>query len=798
MLDTIAPAFQAVNNLKILAASSESFDDSLSIDSKISFRPFVNYLKDKLQGTSDTRSRIYAYLIERFEEVPALLEPITDMHLLEENHDLLELLGTTLFPVVSDQEKNMFTMGLPYEFSIFNYSQPFRKLFVDETEEHFLLPDNVTVEYLKQAQCALIYEHILEKFYNIKLNEDPHLVYPIVDKTTGMRRYYKLRYDRRFIDITLKGTLPQIQDCAVCLNSLRILDLDRQLEKMPLELFEAEGFGVWIGEDFTIQESLDAIKKILLAHDSCDTSIVQGLKKNIHALVELNEVEVGLTPFVQLNNRFVLDETCTQHGLLGKKWKSTDADSLAAYQMSVEFFSEHPEPIALSVLDEHVLEVAPFTKVLLDEGVRSYIIYPIQNNDGLLGVLELASPIPGQLNQDVMNRIETAMPLLSLALLKNRDSFNNRIEKIIKEKFTALQPAVEWKFAEVAWEYMHNEHKEETASITGNVVFDNVYPLYGAIDIRNSSIERSRAIQKDLKEHIDLVDDIFDKLQSRLHLPLLEGLKFKNFTFRQAIENGLAAEDEVRINEFFEKEVTPVLQHLQSSHPQSREIITSYVNMVNDYNGYLYRNRNEYENSLITINNAVLQSFEKQEELMQQSYPHYFEKYKTDGVEYTIYIGQSIAPKNEFNMLYLKNIRLWQLSSMAEIARITHALIPSLQVPLQTTQLILIHSQPISISFRKDERRFDVEGSYNIRYEIMKKRLDKVHIYGTNERLTQPGKIALVYSNPKEAQEYQEYILFLQSKNLLLPGMESLELEELQGVSGLKALRVDINLQNSK
>jgi hypothetical protein len=113
---------------------------------------------------------------------------------------------------------------------------------------------------------------------------------------------------------------------------------------------------------------------------------------------------------------------------------------------------------------------------------------------------------------------------------------------------------------------------------------------------------------------------------------------------------------------------------------------------------------------------------------------------------------------------------------------------------LRTTQLILVHSQPISIGFRKDERRFDVEGAYNIRYEMTKKRLDKVHINGTNERLTQPEKIAIVYSNPKEAQEYQEYIFYLQSKNLLKSGIENLELEELQGVRGLKALRVDINL----
>jgi hypothetical protein len=145
--------------------------------------------------------------------------------------------------------------------------------------------------------------------------------------------------------------------------------------------------------------------------------------------------------------------------------------------------------------------------------------------------------------------------------------------------------------------------------------------------------------------------------------------------------------------------------------------------------------------------------------------------------------------------MYLQNLRLWQISSMAEVARITHGLLNSLKVPLRTTQLVLVHSQPISIGFRKDERRFDVEGAYNIRYEMMKKRLDKVHINGTNERLTQPEKIAIVYSNPKEAQEYQEYIFYLQSKDLLKPGIENLELEELQGVRGLKALRVDVNLE---
>jgi hypothetical protein len=251
----------------------------------------------------------------------------------------------------------------------------------------------------------------------------------------------------------------------------------------------------------------------------------------------------------------------------------------------------------------------------------------------------------------------------------------------------------------------------------------------------------------------------------------------------------------IRFNEFIDKDLTSIFSHLQHTDERLNAIIKNYFSEVDMESSSLYRYRNEYEDTMAIINNAVLNSIVEEEEAIQESYPHYFEKYKTDGIEYTIYIGQSIAPDTKFDMMYLHNLRLWQLKSMAEVARITNSLLPSLNVPLQTTQLILVHSQPISIGFRKDERRFDVEGAYNIRYEIMKKRLDKVHIDGTSERLTQPGKIAIVYSNPREAQEYQEYIYYLQSKELLKPGTENLELEELQGVRGLKALRVDINLQ---
>jgi hypothetical protein len=72
--------------------------------------------------------------------------------------------------------------------------------------------------------------------------------------------------------------------------------------------------------------------------------------------------------------------------------------------------------------------------------------------------------------------------------------------------------------------------------------------------------------------------------------------------------------------------------------------------------------------------------------------------------------------------------------------------------------------------------------------------VDKVHIRDSNERLTQPGKIAVIYFNEKEAEEYLGYVRYLQEKGVLNNDLEHLELEELQGVSGLRAFRVGVTL----
>jgi hypothetical protein len=114
---------------------------------------------------------------------------------------------------------------------------------------------------------------------------------------------------------------------------------------------------------------------------------------------------------------------------------------------------------------------------------------------------------------------------------------------------------------------------------------------------------------------------------------------------------------------------------------------------------------------------------------------------------------------------------------------------------LDTCHLILVNHTPLSIRFRYDEKRFDVDGAYDVRHEIIKSRIDKAVVKGTRDRLTQPGRIAVVYSQAEEGLDTQRHIEYLQAKGSLLDDLEFLDIEDLPGVRGLKALRVGVNVE---
>ncbi|HTD40823.1 MAG TPA: hypothetical protein VK671_09400, partial [Mucilaginibacter sp.] len=79
-----------------------------------------------------------------------------------------------------------------------------------------------------------------------------------------------------------------------------------------------------------------------------------------------------------------------------------------------------------------------------------------------------------------------------------------------------------------------------------------------------------------------------------------------------------------------------------------------------------------------------------------------------------------------------------------------------------------------------------------------KKRIDKAYIKGTHERITAEGTITIVYSKVEEEEEYGRYIRILQSAGVLTYKVEHLDVEDLQGVSGLRVLRVGVAYDTSR
>jgi hypothetical protein len=93
------------------------------------------------------------------------------------------------------------------------------------------------------------------------------------------------------------------------------------------------------------------------------------------------------------------------------------------------------------------------------------------------------------------------------------------------------------------------------------------------------------------------------------------------------------------------------------------------------------------------------------------------------------------------------------------------------------------------------ERLFDVRGTRDTRYEIVKKRIDKACDAETGDRITQPGMLTVVYSTTEEWQEYERYLRYLHREGIVDSSIERGTVEPLQGVSGLKFARVRVNPQ---
>lgn len=750
-----------------------------------SFGPFIRFLKEKHDKSTDIRVKFYRYLIKKFEQQPSLLVPFTNVEILEEHDELIQLLRMSLLPLSANTEDITMALAFLQPGSLFYYTSSFKKTFIDEHIE-FNAPEDAT-GYLRY-----FVKLVLERCYNIKIEVTQKIIKQVVNREKYTLRHHQVNIDSRFVDVHVQGSLPEFkEEWQRALNAEDDVFLE-QFDTFPAERFRLEGFCMLMPVDVSEEMALNQLKNAILnMHVSDLEKTLDDVELAIGELVNDSRMKVGVTPFFKINEKLVYDKSFTTK-CVGIENDNKNVEKGILLNSIYTEFAAASQPLLFENIDDELVNSRPYLCGLPANEIRSFIVFPIKTRDGLIGVFELGSPEKNDITAATISCLQPALPLITDLIYFMIDTFDNRIERLVKEKFTPLQQSVEWKFKEVAWKYLLQESEKKPDETVGNIIFENVHPLYGAVDIRNSSVERNNALKNDYHHQLKQTLAIIEQASKKISLPLIESIQFKCESFIVSIKDVLTSEDELDMHEFFEQEVYVLFKHIAARNKELESLVGDYLQQTDLAKGAFHRNHRNYEMSINILNDSMVKFFDNEAPILQALYPFYFEKYRTDGVEYNIYIGQSVVPDKPFDDIYLRNLRAWQVNSMANIAIMNHEVFNSLPLPLKTTQLILVHGSAIDISFRKDERRFDVEGAYNIRYEIIKKRIDKVRIKGTLERLTQPDKIAIVYSNSSEIQDFIHHIHFLQNKGLLTETLEMLELENLQGISGLKALRVGV------
>ena len=753
------------------------------VASLLSFQPLIRYLRS--QHADGDVSPIDAML----HEVPEFEEPIRDYDLLERHPRVMAALMDQLFPPIY-REREMVCAMLPFADRPFFASPRFRDLLLD-TDGRLRGALTMDSGQLAKVKRLATYLAILDAHYGIHEDLRLPIVRRITDPQSGLDRYFDIKLDYRFMDVLARQE-PAALSADQRASIRHCLDDEAQLVRLIRpENFELHGFIVHSAVEVTATSIVselerDLIDRLTLLSEAGFTRIQNLLR----ALFRKPGLIAGISALrddqiMLVNTGSTMVGHCIFQSSRHLPVTTFDGTPWA------EAVDRRHTVLVRDVVD--VFQTRSDGRTLFPPEARSMMISPLIYQDAVIGLLTVSDPEPDAFVGLDTFQAAQLQPLFAVAVKKALNDLEMQVQGIIKEKCTAIHPSVEWRFRQAAYRLLDDMHNGVDADIEP-IVFKNVYALFGVCDIRGSTDQRNRAIQADLETHLDLALGVIRTAAASGGLMILDELAARIRTRTEDLRAGLSSDDETRVAELMQHEVEPLFDHLATLGPDVQAAIGRYRAALDPQTGDVYRLRRDFDESVTRLNSRLAAYLDSEDARMQRVFGHYFEKHRTDGVDYLIYVGQSLMETGRFSDLYLRDIRLWQIRLAAGMAWHTRRLADRLPVPLETAHLVLMQNTPTAIRFRYDEKRFDVDGAYDVRNEIIRSRLDKAMVKGGGERLTQPGKIAVVFSHPDEGTEIRRYIDFLASQGILTGETEELELENMPGVHGLRALRPTVNL----
>ncbi len=754
----------------------------------ISFDKYLRYYDKLLEEGNASQKERARQILEAQKPYPELREGFSEVEKLETYREAIELILQDAFAGVLSKNE-IKALSLPYHNVLFNPSERLQAILDAAGESYIPNLSNRGKEGYEYIMGSTV---ILNFYYGYQLDYTRPYFFEIPDKN-GVMQYFRILYNADFIDIFPTENTPEITQKDVDELLARPEDIEFWKTKIPPDSFVIKGFVIANMFNVTPEQSISAIKSKLIDADKRGSdTLVEDLQETFSSFFKQKDIRVGFITYNEQDNFFEKAPTSGFESFILKD-KDVESCEMALCEGSYDKLLHEKAYFVVPDVEKYykMSNALPFYKTLHDQKVGSAIFAPIADQDRLLGVLEIVSGQANALNGVNATKLDDVMPFIVSAVVRSKIEEENLIDAVIQHECTTVHDSVLWRFQEEARKFIHSQ-LENQEPVFGQIAFNDVHPLYGQVDIRESSKARNTAIQRDLMIQLSMVGDVLAAATQQTQLPIYEEVLFRVNRHMDEIKDFLHTNSEQEILNFVRHDVLPIFDHLKTLSPELKAVVENYEKGIDPDTQSYYDHRRNYDESVMQINNTLAGLIDTRQQGAQEMFPHYFERYKTDGVEHNMYIGDSIVGDRDFDPLYLANLRLWQLQVMVEMENAHYQLKKELPVPLDVASLILVYNTSLGIRFRMDEKRFDVDGTYNARYEIIKKRIDKSRIKGSRERLTQAGKLVVVYSQKEDEQEYLRYFSYLKAKGFFTNNIEIVELEGLQGVSGLKAIRAEI------
>ena len=769
----------------------EEFYERVSIikdnyyESKLSFKPVF----EKFKATQKEHSKDFPKIVKLFEEFEKELSIISEVKEVQDQSENIEVLLRTLFPALFFEGQIGF-IGTPFTKEFTFMTPVMQEMFASGEWEikmkASLIHPKAVQTVLQAGSC------ILDKHYNGQRGMDFSETMSVRHKKSHLEKHYKINIITDFIKSIPQKTPKKLSEKQI--NKL-LNELDNTalwLECFPPENFTFEGLVIGYLTDVTDVEIMSQLKVRLIEEPDTNSpdELFREMTSAFRSFLGMPEITFG-----SLHSVDNMLQSGTSWSVISGEVSFLASLARESYREGVYGkVLEDKEPVLIGDLKK-LEEPSKIDEILIEKGYRSLLLSPLFDINGdILGAFELASKKPYQFSKITLVKLKDAISLFELGSNRWLAELDNQVNLFIQQQYTSIHPAVEWKFIDVSKNYLWSKVYNNEDVALEPVVFKDIYPLYAQADIVGSSTLRNKSIESDLIDNLERVRKVIKAFKKVLAFDLLG-------VYLSKVEDNLArlkrgefvSSDESQIVDLLSREIHPFFNEIQNKYPEApHSVLNEYFKYLDPKLKIVYRKRKSYEESVSLLNQTISEYIESEDKKKQKILPHFFEKYTTDGVEYNIYIGESLLKDGGFSEYYLKDFRLWQLIKMCEVTRLVKRTSKKLPVPLTTAQLIFVFNNHLSIRFHMDEKQFEVDGAYNVRYEILKKRIDKAVIKGTGERLTLSGKIAIVWLNEIDKREYLEYLTYLQNKGFITDKIEELELEKLQGAEGLKALRVTV------